>query len=177
MTAARRLLALVLLAAAALVAAVTLTRDPPTADAEALVIAQRLDVDVAALPRYAEAVFHDGQVEQTVRDQLGLAADHEVIPERVSLIAAEDSIVLLVKGHDHDPQTAVDLANGAADAFAVRLNAVGQGVGDFAVQSRARTATTPPPPGGGTLLPMAFAAGLTLVGVLLLRRPTPTLVR
>ena len=43
-----------------------LTRDAPTADAEAVVIAQvrtgTPDVDLAPLSRYGEAVFEDGAV-------------------------------------------------------------------------------------------------------------------
>jgi hypothetical protein len=62
----RRVLACTLLAAAALGSFVVLTRDAPTADAEAVVIAQvrtgTPDVDLAPLSRYGEAVFEDGAV-------------------------------------------------------------------------------------------------------------------
>ena len=164
----RRLVAFVLLAGAALVPALALTRDAPTADAEAMVIMQRIDIDPAALPRSGEAVFNNGRVAQAVREQLG-RADHEAIPEYVSVVTPEDGILFPVVGHSQDQQTAVDLANGAADAFVAALNAPGVGVGHSTVLEYAKTATTPASP-AETLLPaLALAAALAVAGLLLLR--------
>jgi capsular polysaccharide biosynthesis protein len=162
---------------AVLAPAIALQRATP-ADAEALVIAQRLDMSLVALPRYGEAVFDNGQVAQAVAARFGEGGDHAgVVPNRVSLVADQDSIVFHVVGHDVDPRTAADIANTAADAFIQALNAPGVGVGAFALQSPAE----PPAETGGrirTLLavPVGILAGLVLglaaVSVLLVaRRP------
>src|SRR3954471_13025497 len=109
------------------------------AEAQALVLTQRLDMDLTALPRYAETVFGNGQVEQAVSARFGDLVDGQaIIPDRVSVVAEQDSIMFTVIGRDHDPQTAADLANTAADAFVQALNAPGAGVGAFAVQTPAR---------------------------------------
>jgi hypothetical protein len=60
-----------------------LSRDR-SADVEALVIAQRLDMELAALPRYGQAVFNNGEVARAVAaTDDDKAAD--VVPGRVSL--------------------------------------------------------------------------------------------
>ena len=87
-------------------------------EAEALLIAQRLDMDLVALPRYGEAVFTNGAVEQAIGAKFGDLGDSEdIIPDRVSLLATQDSIVFQVVGRDPDPQVAADIANTATDAF------------------------------------------------------------
>jgi capsular polysaccharide biosynthesis protein len=133
------------------------------ADAEALVIAQRLDMSLTALPRYGETVFDDGQVAQAVSQQFPDAAFNDVVPDHVSLVADQDSIVFRVVGHDPDPQTAADVANTAATAFVQALNAPGVGVGQFTLLS---SAEAPPAAGGGlsrTLaVPVGLATGLVL---------------
>jgi capsular polysaccharide biosynthesis protein len=166
-----------LLLGAVLAPLVILQRNTP-AEAEALVIAQRLDMDLNALPRYGVAVFNNGQVAQAVATHLGdLGAVDEVIPERVSLVAEQDSIVFRVVGHDLDPATAATLANVGAEAFVQALNAVGAGAGVFGLQSPAE------PAGEGTsrfgvllAVPIGLVAGVVLglaaVSVLLVtRRP------
>lgn len=148
------------------------------AEAHALVIAQRLDMDLNALPRYGEAVFNNGEVARAVATSLGdLGAVNTVIPERVSLLAEQDSIVFRVVGRDLDPQTAADLANVAAGAFVQALNAVGAGAGVFGLQSPAE----PPDEGSSSLgvvlaVPVGLIAGtvlgLAVVSVILVaRRP------
>ena len=132
----RRLLVLALLAGAVLVPAAVLMRGGQQVDAQALVIAQRLDVELAALPRYAEAVFHDGRVARAVAEELGVDAS-EVVPDRVSLVSEPDGIALLVVGHAEDEATAARIADVAAEAYVHQLNAAGAGVGDFALQQAA----------------------------------------
>ncbi len=148
------------------------------ADAEALVLTQRLDMELTALPRYGEAIFNDGQVAQAVAAQFGGGGDvGNVIPDRVSLVADQDSIVYRVVGHDPDPQTAADIANAATATFIDALNVSGVGVGAFTLLSPAEP---PPAPKKGVsrlvAVPVGVATGtllgLALVSILLVvRRP------
>jgi capsular polysaccharide biosynthesis protein len=147
-------------------------------DAVALVIAQRLDMDLAALPRYGEAVFDNGEVARAVVAQFGDAGDYaDVVPERVSLVAEQDSVVFQVIGHDVDQETAAAIADVAANAFVQALNAAGAGVGVFALQSPAEPAGEPQTgPSRLIAVIVGLVAGLVLglaaVSVLLVvRRP------
>lgn len=136
---------------------VYLQRAEPT-DAAALVIAQRLDMDLTALPRYGEAVFDNGQVAQAVSRRYSNLGDYEdIVPDRVSLVAEQDSIVFQVVGHDVDPETAAGIANTAAEAFLKALNAPGVGVGAFALQSPAEP---PAAADDGIDAVFAFPAGI-----------------
>jgi hypothetical protein len=101
----------------------------------------------------------------------------DVIPDRVSLVADQDSIVYRVVGHDPDPQTAADIANAATTTFIEALNVPGVGVGAFALLSPAEP---PAAPGRGVsrlvAVPVGVATGvvlgLALVSILLVvRRP------
>jgi hypothetical protein len=134
-------------------------------------------MDLEALPRYAEAVFGNGEVELAVATTIGGIGD-DIVPERVSLIAEQDSLVMRVVGRDSDPQAAAELANVAAEAFVAALNSTGAGIGLFGIQSPAE----PPPAdsGGGLSTPLAVALGLAtglVLGLavicllLVLRRP------
>src|SRR4051794_22797704 len=99
-----------------------LSRDKPVADAEALVIAQRLDMSLTALPRYGETLFDNGAVAEAVSKKFreGVAFK-DIVPDHVSLAVDPDSIVFRVVGHDPDPKTAADIANTAAAAFVPEL--------------------------------------------------------
>jgi capsular polysaccharide biosynthesis protein len=133
------------------------------ADAEALVITQRLDMSLSALPRYGEAVFDDGHVAQAVAAKYGAGGFlKDVIPDRVSLVADQDSIIFHVIGHDKDPKVAAGIANTAAAAFISALNAPGAGVGAFGLQSPAQ----PPSgnPNGLSGMSRTIAYGLGLAG-------------
>jgi hypothetical protein len=166
----RRRIAIALLAAALLGAAVLLTRDQFAADAEALVVGEKLDLPAAALPGYGEAVFNNGQVAQAVADELGVDPD-SVVPGRVSLTAAPDTVVLRVTGHAEDEATAQLIANTAAAAYVAGLNAPGVGVGQFALLGPAsptdRPALAAVPNSVLADLPVAITVVLAL-GVLLL---------
>jgi capsular polysaccharide biosynthesis protein len=146
---------LCLLAGAVLAPYWALHRKPPL-DATALVIAQRLDMSLTALPRYGEAVFGNGQVAQAVAAKFGdLGPDKNVIGDRVSLVADQDSIVFQVIGHDANPKTAADIANTAATTFVQALNVPGVGVGAFQIQRQAD-----PPANGGAVLGTVVAAAI-----------------
>jgi capsular polysaccharide biosynthesis protein len=150
----------------------------PPATAEALVITQRLDVSSTVLPRYAEAVFNQGQVAAAVAQKFGHGLSVEaVIPGKVSLVADQDSIVFHVVGTDPDPKTAADLANTAADTFIQALNAGGVGIGAFGLQSEAEPPAAPEP-GLATKLAVpvgvvtGIVLGLAVISLLLaIRRP------
>jgi capsular polysaccharide biosynthesis protein len=138
-------------------------RDVPV-DATALVIAQRLDVNLSALPRYGESVFDNGQVAQAVTAQFGAGGQaRDVVPDRVSVVAEQDSIVFQVVGHDRDPKTAAAIANTAANTFVKELNVPGVGVGLFALQSPAEPPTAPPARlSYWVTVPVGVVAGLVL---------------
>lgn len=149
-------------------------------DATAVVIAQRVQTNPIVLPRYGEAIFADGRVARAVTAKYGDLGDPAgVVPNRVSLVANQSSIVFQVIGHDPNPQTAAGIANAAADAFVPALNSGGIGVGVFAVQSPATPPAASKPLsssigialgiGGGLLI------GLALVSILVVvRRPVIT---
>src|SRR5829696_6898977 len=147
-------------------------------EAEALIIAQRLDMDLVALPRYGEAVFDNGVVAQAVAARFpDVGPIEDIVPNKVSLVADQDSIVFRVIGHDVDPQTAADMANTAGEAFVPALNVTGVGAGLFALQSPATPPPAPEEPLSTRLaLPVGLVAGLVLALalvslVLIVRRP------
>jgi hypothetical protein len=160
------------------VPAYLLTR-PVANEATALVVAQRLDMDLVALPRFGEAVFDNGEVARTIAAKFGDGGDFEdIVPQQVSLVAEQDSIVFQVVGHDVSPTVAADKANVAAEVFAAALNGPGVGVGAFVLQDRA----APPPepieslPSLPIALPIGLLAGLVLglavvSAILIVRRP------
>lgn len=134
------------------------------ADAEALVIAQRLDMSLTALPRYGETIFDNGQVADAVAQNFSDAVElNDIVPNHVTLIADQDSIVFRVVGHDPEPDTAADIANTAAATFVEALNAPGVGVGQFTLLSPAEP---PPAPGGGLSRTLAIPVGLVTGAVL-----------
>lgn len=171
----------VLLACVLLGAVVTpwsLAQRSTAVEAEALVLAQRLDMDLEALPRYGEAVFGNGEVALAVATAVGGVGDR-IVPERVSLVTEQDSLVMRVVGRDDDPATAADLANIAAEAFVQALNSTGAGIGLFALQSSAEApASASADAGVGTALGAAVGGsaglvlGLAVIAFLLVaRRP------
>ena len=148
------------------------------ADADALVIATRIDMSLTALPRYGETVFDNGQVAQAVSQAVDANLSlKDVIPDHVSLVAEQDSIVFRVVGHDPDPQTAADIANTAATAFVTALNTPGVGVGEFSLLSPAEAPAAPGPALSRKLaIPVGAVTGVILglaaIAVLLAaRRP------
>ena len=111
---------------------------PTLYTSESLVVAATVGTDLKVLPRYGAAVFDNGQVAAAVAKRFGDGGDLEdVVPRRVSLVTEQDSLVFHVQGHARDPQTSADIANAAALVFVDELNAAGEGVGTFIVQSTA----------------------------------------
>jgi capsular polysaccharide biosynthesis protein len=172
------LLFLACVAAGGVLAPMVAAKLAPPADADALVLAQRVDMSISALPRYGEAVFDNGQVAQAVVAKFGKPGPATaVIPTQVSLVANQDSIVFDVVGHDPDPARAAAIANTAANAFVHALNAPGVGVGAFALQSPAEPPAKASSPLSKALgIPIGIVTGivlgLALVSLLLVaRRP------
>ena len=120
----------------------------PMYEAQALVITPALELDPSALPRFAEAIFTSGAVARAVAANPAIGGSPtELIPNRLDIVAPEDSIVFTVLGRNDDPTTAARLANVAAAAFVEELNKGGAGVGSFAVHTEARVpsqAVNPP---------------------------------
>lgn len=115
-----------------------------TYESTALVIARELNVERSVLPRLGSAVFGSGAVANAVVADPALGGDAEdLIPDRLSLVAAEDSIVFIVQGRDSAPTDAARLANVAATAFVEQLNRGGAGIGEFALQAEAVVPSQP----------------------------------
>lgn len=115
-----------------------------TYQADALVVARQLVANQKVLPNLAATVFSDGAVAGKLASDPAVRGDTAgLIPDRVSVVAGQDSIVIDVQGRDADPATAARLANSAAVAFVAELNRPGAGVGQFAVQAQAVVPTTP----------------------------------
>lgn len=135
-----------------------------TYQAQSLVVAQQLSVNQKVLPRLAERIFANGQVARRVAEDPAVDVPaNELIPAQLDVVAAEDSVALVVHARDSDPESAARLADLAAAAFADELNRGGAGVGLFDVQSEALIPTKPLP----TLSPLVkggigAAAGLVL---------------
>jgi capsular polysaccharide biosynthesis protein len=116
----------------------------PVYQADALVFARQLNMNPRILPRLAEAVFASGAVEaRVVADPDVASGTGKLIPDRLSVVAAEDSIVLVVQARHSDPATAARMANTGAIAFVEELGRTGAGVGEFALQSEAIVPTEP----------------------------------
>jgi hypothetical protein len=133
------------------------------------------------LPDLAQNVFADGAVASAVaKDPAVHGAIAGLIPDRISLVAGQDSIALDVQAFDADPVTAARLANLAAAAFVDELNRAAAGNGQFALQSAAVVPTVPL----DQLSPALWAAAGAVAGLLLglgiiallalLRRPVLT---
>lgn len=153
------------------------TMQPVTYEAKALVVADTLELSSAALPRFGAAVFSSGAVARSVASDVGGDPD-VLIPERLDVVTAQDSVVFQVIGRDRDPVVAERLANSAADAFLIELNKSGSGVGSFSLQDEAQVPTVPADSGPGPAVSAATGAlagtvlGFGLVALLTaLRRP------
>lgn len=131
-------------ASAGAAAPLLVTATPPLYESDVLVIARDLPVDKTVLPRLGDAVFDSGGVASAVAaaPDVGVPAG-DLIPERLSLVAAEDSIIYVVQARHTEPTRAADMANVAAAAFVEELNRAGTGVGEFAVQTQALVPTQP----------------------------------
>lgn len=126
-----------------------------TYQADSLVVARELVVSRDALPALAEAVFASGAVEANVTADPAVQDDADLIPDRLSVLAPEDSIAMIVQARDANAATALRMANLAAEAFTDELNQAGAGVGEFVIQSPAILPTEPLPE-----LPPEVRAGL-----------------
>src|SRR5680860_1012557 len=148
-------------------------------EARAIVVAQQLELNSQSLPRYGEAVFNSGSVARDVAADPSIAAEPEtLIPGRLQVQTAQDSVVFTVIGRDEDPQVATLIANLASASFLNELNKPGAGIGTFLLQDRARTPTRPANPPlslpvavvVGSLAGAALGAGLIML-LVVLRRP------
>lgn len=130
--------------------------------AETLVVAQQLTANQEVLPQLAESVFAGGAVESAVAADPAVEGG-DLIPERLSVVTAEDSIAIVVQARDLDPTVAARLANLAAEAYVEELNRGGAGVGTFAVQAPAVVPAEPM----STMSPVLRAAAGALGGLIL----------
>ncbi|MEO8106701.1 MAG: hypothetical protein ABI720_05225, partial [Actinomycetes bacterium] len=154
-------------------------QQPREYDATALVVAAKLQISTTVLPRYATSVFDNGAVAKAVVADFGPRGDLEdVVPREVSMVAAQDSIVMEVIGHSATPREAVEIADVAAATFVDELNSPGEGVGIFEVQSNAAApveATEPFKAAPYSLIIGTIGGSILGVGVVLLilvlRRP------
>ncbi len=154
-------------------------QQPSQFDATSLVVASKLQISTTVLPRYATSVFDNGKVADAVVEDFGARGDLEdVVPREVSMVAAQDSIVMQVIGHSSDPDEAVSIADVAAATFVEELNSPGDGVGTFEVQSRASAPVEATEPFKaapyslvvGTIGGFILGVGIVLL-ILVVRRP------
>lgn len=153
--------------------------DPPTYEADALVVASTSSIQSTDFGPLAEAAFGTNAVLQPVIDRLGLRATPQSLLTSGQLKAksVSDTVALRITGRSRDAQLASDLAAVAAESFASA--ATDKQMGTFAVFG----------PGGfpGTLEPpltrqdsvLGALAGGTIAALLLLlfivaRRPILT---
>ncbi|HEX5533623.1 MAG TPA: hypothetical protein VFX33_07775 [Actinomycetales bacterium] len=136
---------------------------PVSYEARALVVTDQLQVSQAALPRFGDSVFRSGAVARAVAREVGGNAD-QLIPDRLDVVAPQDSVVFQVIGRDRDPVVAARLANSAAKAFLVELNKPGSGVGTFSLQDEAGIPASATVTGPG--LAVAAATGMIAGAVL-----------
>jgi hypothetical protein len=116
----------------------------PTYQTSALVVARQLTVSEKVLPTLATSVFADGAVAARLATDPAVHGDTTgLIPDRLSVVPGQDSIVLEVQARASDPATAQRLANTATAAFVTELNRGGAGVGQFAQQSAAPVPVSP----------------------------------
>jgi hypothetical protein len=163
-----RLMALaVLIIGVGIVPAYLLARDSRP-EADALVVATRLDIPLPALSDYAEDTFRNGAVADAVVASSGVDPA-DVIPSHVSLATEPDSVTLRVTGHASTGQQAAEFADVAAAALVQELNK-DPGVGVFDVQ---RPAAVPDEPDGhadalAAVLAVGVVYGVCLAGIVLL---------
>jgi hypothetical protein len=150
----------------------------PTYEADALVVARQLSEKETVLPQLGQTVFDDGAVAAAVAADPVVGGDpSDLIPDRLDLVAAQDSVVLVVRARHGDPEIAARMADLAAAAFVDELNRPGAGVGQFAVQGDATVPAEPlsawPPRTRAALGALAGCVlGVGLVALLtVVRRP------
>jgi len=116
--------------------------DTPTYQAQSIVVGQQLLLESSALPRFGEAVFHGDSMASSLSAAVGAPVGApSLIPARVDLVTAEDSILFVVLGRSANPEDAARLADTGASTFVAELNRAGSGVGAFAVLSLANVPT------------------------------------
>lgn len=162
------------------VAPLLIAPQTPTYQAEALVLARQLAVNPRVLPQLAESLFA-GAVAGRVAEDPAVGGDTAgLVPDRLSVVPAQDSIAIVVQARDPDPATAARLANIAAEAYVDELNRGGAGVGTFVLQGEAVVPTEPLPELSpqlkatiGALAGLVLGLGAVLL-VAVLRRPVVT---
>jgi len=154
-----------------------LTAAKPSYQAEVNVVALQLDAEVSArvLPAYGREVFTSDAMVRQIVTRSGI--QEEILADQLVLVAAEDSIVLSVRGRAEEPLAAARLADLAAAIFVIELNR-GRGIGTFGVQSPATIPTGVTSEGAPASLKGAAGAtagallGLGLIALLAaVRRP------
>lgn len=150
---------------------------PTGYEAQAVVVARQLEADTKILPRYGSSVFNEGVVASQVAERLGIADPAGLVPDKLNVVTAEDSIVFTVVGRDPDPNVAARLATAGAAVFATELSRGGPGVGTFSAQIQATVPTEPaeafPPVLAavlGALLGSVLGLGIVVL-ITVLRRP------
>lgn len=147
-------------------------------DAKALVVVTAAPNGTDFLPEYGATIFGSGAVARAVAEELSLDGDPDaLIPDRIYLQTAKDTILFTVHGLAGQPDDAAELANAAASAFVTELNKPGSGVGSFDLQAPARPPSESSNSRAGWLVPLLGAlAGLLFGGglvaaIMVLRRP------
>lgn len=153
--------------------------DPPTYEADALVVASTSSIQSTDFGTLAEAAFGTNAVLQPVIDRLGLRTTPQSLLASGQLKAksVSDTVALRITGHSRDPQLASDLAAIAAESFASA--ATDKQMGTFAVFGPGGIPGTKQPPLTRQDIVLGALAGGAIASLLLLmfimaRRPVFT---
>ena len=133
--------------------------------AEVNVVALQLDDEVnpRVLPGYGREVFASDALVRQIVSTSGIP--EKVLADQLVLVAAEDSIVLSVRGRADEPLAAARLADLAAAIFVTELNR-GRGIGTFRVQGAATIPSGASSEGApASLKGVAGATAGTLLGI------------
>lgn len=137
--------------------------DRPQYHAEALVVANELEVRVESLPKTAVAVFETSATADQIAELAGTGVDSTtLIPEIVRAEPVETTPVIEIEATHHDPELAAVYANTGALALTRELNRIGPGLGSFSVQQWALVPKSPIPVSRRQLAIAAVVAGIAI---------------
>ncbi len=134
-------------------------------EARTLVVAKRWEQRIESLSRLVETVIQTGNYQEQLR-----SLDEEAFPasttfdRTVDVVPVQDTVAVWVEATASTPELAQRRANTAAVTLVVELNRLGQDIGVFTVQDRARV---PNEPIENDLDPVMAAALGALAGLIL----------
>lgn len=138
------LLATAVGAGAGLYLAESADRDGPVYESRALVVATRWEQRIEGLARLVETVLQTNDFREQIRQ-----ADNEAFPrattfgDEITVVPVEDTVAVWLEATASDPEVSERRANVAAETLVSELNRLGEDIGTFSVQDRARAPERP----------------------------------